>query len=346
MRLAAKIGALLSIAFITNAGAAEKVVIQNGSPVPGVAYVEFYVAKHAGFFAEEGLDVEIRYSQGAPQATQIAASNGADMGFFGFEPYLQGYASGMRGKFYYAYGDHNLFFIAVPENSDIKSIADLKGKKIGVSNMGSGSLIIARAMLRSAGIDPVPQMFVPVGIGEQARQALNSGQVDALSLWDFAYANLQRSGLKFRFFQHPEVGQINNQGIFISDAAVKANREKAIKLLRALVKSRIFIRENLDAALRIYWKENPAAKQGSSEKDAYEKGMAEMVFMSPIVNKTAPKEIGRFDIRGMAKYLDVMRQEGVLKGDLVSEDFVSNDLISAIGEIDPEPIKKRAREWK
>lgn len=328
------------------ANAADKLVIQNGSPVPAAAYLDIYVAQKAGFFKDEGLDVEMRYSQGAPQATQIAASNGADVGLVAFEPFLSGYSNGMRGRFIFSSNDYNIFFVGVPVNSPIKTVADLAGKKIGVTNMGSGSLIVARSMLRGANIDPNPSVFLPVGFGESTVQALNSDAVQALSLWDGGYAGLERGGLKLRYIHHPTIGPIGNGGLLVSEKTLKESREKLVRMLRAVVKARIFITENQDAALKLYWEANPAAKRGTSDQDAYEKGMAEIKFMSPYLKETPADQIGRFNIGGLDKYLGVMKDESVLKADLKPVNFATNELLDAIGKIDVEAVKSRARQWK
>ena len=94
----------------------------------------------SGFFKEEGLQVEVRFSTGGPQATQITASGGADVGQVTQEPAIEGYDKGIRGKMFYTQFTRLIYHVAVPADSAIQSIADLKGKKIGVSNMASASL--------------------------------------------------------------------------------------------------------------------------------------------------------------------------------------------------------------
>ena len=201
-------------------------------------------------------------------------------------------------------------------------------------------------MLRGAGIDPDPSVFLPVGVGDSALQALKSGQVQALSLWDGGYAGLERAGVKLRYIHHPKIGWTGNGGLFLSDNSIEKNRDKAVGIVRALVKARIFIRENLDAALDIYWQVNPGAKQGATEAEAREKGMAELQFLSPFLVEAEVDQIGRFDMEALATYLDVMKEEGVLSADITPQQLASNELLDEIGEIDVEAVRERARNWK
>ena len=128
-----------------------------------------------GAVQEEGLEVESRYSTGGPQATQIVASGGADIGQVTQEPSIQGYHRGIRGKIFYTQFTRLIYNFAIPVDSPIHSIADLKDKKIGVSNMGSASVIVARSALRYEKL-PVDNVFLPVGVGPNAVSALRGGR--------------------------------------------------------------------------------------------------------------------------------------------------------------------------
>jgi len=116
--------------------------------------------------------------------------------------------------------------------------------------------------------------------------------------------------------------------------------------VRGLVKARIFIKENLDAALKIYWQVNPGAKQGATPEEAYAKGMAELKFMSPYLTDIPVKDIGRFNLAEFEKYVAVMKEEEVLTADLKASDIVSNALLDEMGAIDPEPVRVLARGWQ
>lgn len=334
--------AILVLSSLSIAAASGTYIVQNGSPTPGVVALDVYVADQLGFFRDEGLAVKMHYSQGGGQAMQIAASGDVDLGRVPFEPYLSGYSQGMRGKFYMRTNYHNIFFIAVPNDSEIKDVADLRGKLIGVPNMGSAAIVVVRSMLGLAGLPTDNSVFLPVGTGASALQALKDGRVQALALWDAGYSALERIGAKFRYLQHPKIGRIGNSGFFISDSSLRKRRNDHVGFLRAIAKARLFITEYPEIALKIYWKEVPSARLGKTEEEQVANGLSEINFMNPFPKNIPAEAIGQFNFDQLAVYMDVMRDGGVLKADLKVTDVFSNELLDEIGKIDVPVMLKTA----
>src|SRR6202040_2549380 len=96
---------------------------------------------------------------------------------------------GVKVKNFYTAYQGNIYGIAVPEDSPVKTFADLKGKRIGVISMASAGVIIPRPLAAMNGLDPVRDVSIRVA-GEAAQTAalLRSHQVDALSQFDTQYA--------------------------------------------------------------------------------------------------------------------------------------------------------------
>ncbi len=344
--MAAGQAALLALgcAFGT-AHAADKWVLQAGVPAPNINLISIYVAQQACFFREEGLQVDIQYTSGAPLATQLVASSKADVGIVSYEPYLLGYDKGIRGKFIYQTFDQLIYFLAVSPDSDIKTAADLKGKKIGVSNMGSASLVIAKSMVRRAGLGPNDVTFLPVGIGDTAMAALRGGQIQALSLWDAAYAGLERAGNKFRYIDHPDIAAFGNGGIFTSDKTLADKRPQLERFTRALAKANLFMLANPEQTLQAYWLSNPAAKTGLDPATAVDKGMAEIRFKSPFFNRKKDEMFGTLDTVLYDKYQRIMKEEGSVPELVPASNFMDGSLIPAANKLDRDAIMQKARGW-
>jgi len=324
-----------------------KLIQQAGFPAPDLSNILNLIADKAGFSKEEGLDVEVRFSTGGPQATQIIASGGADVGQVTQEPPIEGYDKGIRGKMFYTQFTRLIYHVAVPADSSIQSFADLKGKKIGVSNMASASLIVARSALRKNGV-PIEDIFLPVGLADGAVAALRSGQVQALSMWTAAYASMMRVGMTFRFLYHPTVAEIGSGGFFASDKTLVEKREALIKFGRSMAKSTIFMLENPEATLRMYWKFNPAGKPPGTDEEALKRGMIEMNALLPLysVEKHTDKRYGLADVDGIQTYINLFQEEGVITRPLQASHLVTNDLIDEINKFDRAKVRELARSWQ
>ena len=77
---------------------------------------------------------------------------------------------GIKAKIFYTAYQTNGYGLAVPADSPIQKAADLKGKNIGVTNMASAGVIIARAQVAAAGLNPDPDVTIVVA-GEGAQPA-------------------------------------------------------------------------------------------------------------------------------------------------------------------------------
>jgi NitT/TauT family transport system substrate-binding protein len=75
-----------------------------------------------------------------------------------------------------------------------KTVADLKGKKIGVTAPGSSTNVMANFVLAKAGLKPSDVSFVGVGASSGAVAAMRAGQIDAMSNLDPVITLLTRSG--------------------------------------------------------------------------------------------------------------------------------------------------------
>jgi len=77
---------------------------------------------------------------------------------------------------------------------NFKTVADLKGKKVGVTAPGSSTNVMVNFVLARAGLKPSDVSIVGVGAGNGAVAAMRSGQIDAMSNLDPVITLLQRSG--------------------------------------------------------------------------------------------------------------------------------------------------------
>lgn len=348
-----KAGALVcAIGIMLTLGPAQaqekKFIVQGGASVPYIGFLPLYVGQQAGLFKEEGLEVEVRYSSGAPQGTQVTAANQADAAVVTVEPSINGYDKGIRGKIFSRINNELIYYIAVPEDSPIKSVEDLKGKKIGVASFGSAAVPVVRSILRAGGIEPQSDTILPVGVMDQAMAALRSGNVQALGLYDGIYFALERAGVKLRYFKHPTLATFGNTGLFASDETIKTKKDDLCKFGRAFAKASLFAETNPEAAVRLYWKAVPAAKRGADDAEALRNGLVEVAPMLTVFNVGFPPSAmyGTIDRAAFEKYMELNKQEGVLTAIPPVDAIVTKDFVECINKFDGDAVRKIARDWK
>jgi len=149
-------------------------------------YLPLTIAERLGYFKEEGLDVEISDFAGGSKALQALVGGSADVVSGAFEHTIDMQAKGQSIQAFVLQGRAPQIVFAVSNSAlpNYKSLADLKGKKIGVTAPGSSTNILANFVLAKGGLKPSDVSFVGVGTSAGAVTALRSGQIDAISNLD------------------------------------------------------------------------------------------------------------------------------------------------------------------
>ena len=115
---------------------------------------QFAVAQKLGWFAQEGLDVEVVPLTGSTDCFKFVATREFLITLPSMEPLAIARQQGVRIKNFYTAYQTPGYAIAVLAESPIQKLSDLKGKTIGVTNMASAGVIIARALAATSGLNP------------------------------------------------------------------------------------------------------------------------------------------------------------------------------------------------
>ena len=174
-----------------DAGDLKTVSIQiDGSAVP--YYAPLYLAQENGYFAEEGLNVEFYYAAAADIVKNVAAGN-VEFGFPNADAVVAAKAQGIPVKVVHTTYQEGLGAIIFGSDSGISTPADLKGKKVAVTSLGSANYFQLQAALESAGLTIDDVQVEIVGTGA-ILTALTEGQVDAIVFSKLRTIELNNSG--------------------------------------------------------------------------------------------------------------------------------------------------------
>ncbi|HEX2531195.1 MAG TPA: ABC transporter substrate-binding protein [Burkholderiaceae bacterium] len=145
-------------------------------------YLPLTVAEQLGYFKDEGLQVEISDFAGGAKALQALVGGSADVVSGAYEHTINMQAKGQPIVAFVLQGraPQIVFGVSTKTMPNYKTIADLKGKKIGVTAPGSSTNIMANFVLAKGGLKPTDVSFIGVGASAGALSALRSGQIDAI----------------------------------------------------------------------------------------------------------------------------------------------------------------------
>ncbi|HVA25880.1 MAG TPA: ABC transporter substrate-binding protein [Chloroflexota bacterium] len=166
-------------------------LVMSYSEIVGVHVTE-WGAKDAGIFDKNGLNVEIRLIESSLGVSallsgqvQIASMGGSEM-----------LAADVNGADLVAYATMSpVYPYKFEATAAIKTPADLKGKKIGISRFGSSSDVATRAWLKTVGINPSDVKFVQIGSLAARTAALKSGALDGAMASATSAPALESTGL-------------------------------------------------------------------------------------------------------------------------------------------------------
>jgi len=159
-------------------------------------YLPLTIAESLGYFKAEGLEVEIVDFAGGSKALQAVVGGSADVVSGAFEHTLLMQAKGQKLRAFVLQGRAPQIVLGINPKTmpGFKSVADLRGKKIGVTAPGSSTNVLANYVLAKAGVKPSEVSIIGVGAGTGAVAAMRAGQIDAISNLDPVITLLQRSG--------------------------------------------------------------------------------------------------------------------------------------------------------
>ncbi|MFS8204242.1 ABC transporter substrate-binding protein [Streptomyces sp. CWNU-52B] len=224
----------------------------------------YSVAKEEGFLADEKLDVKTINTDGSVAAIQAVASGSADITPADASAILAAREKGVPVVAVGGLVQNWPWRVATLPGSEIKSAQDLKGKKVGVISLASGSAPYARAVAADAGLDPEKDVdLLPVGVGSQALSALESGKVDALALYTQAYTTIELSGKKFDYLENSErFDGIRSLTYAVREDTLRDKKDQITRFLRASYKGMLFSAVNPEAAMKDGYKAFPAILSG------------------------------------------------------------------------------------
>jgi ABC-type nitrate/sulfonate/bicarbonate transport system substrate-binding protein len=242
-----------------NLKAAEKV--RYAYPAKSLNYLPLFLGKEKGIYAGEGIDLELVL---VTSRIQVTALTTGDLEFSGAQSQVSGAAAiGFPVKVVgFITVKPTFWLVGRPE---IRSIPDLKGKIVGITAIGSSTDTLARYIVRKYGLIPDKEVALfATGTTSNILAALNGGSVQAGMLSPPFHAMAKLMGFHILAYLGDHVEQ-SLSGVGTSEKMLRERPETVKKVLRGLLKSLRFIRQNREETVQYIlreWKvERPLAEE-------------------------------------------------------------------------------------
>jgi putative hydroxymethylpyrimidine transport system substrate-binding protein len=225
---------------------------------PNVDHLPIYVARHQGFFANAGLEIEIISPSETSDALKLAASGKVDLAV-SYEP--QTIIAAARGLDVMVIGrliEHPLTTLLFLKGRGINVPKDLAGKKIGYTVPGLMDVLLEAF----AKVNAIEQ-YEAINVGFAIVQSLAAGKVDAVMgpFKTYETVTMAQKGYDVGYFELEKWGIPDyDELIFVTSKQSLDKNLAAIKDFRRVIGQSIeYVRKNPETALSNYLKEVPEA---------------------------------------------------------------------------------------
>lgn len=287
---------------------------------PNAIHSFLYVAKEKGYYAEEGLNVNVRFPANTNDALSLTAAGKADMGiYYLHDTIITAANENIPVKSVGALVQSPLNIILSLKEKNITSPADLVGKKVGES----GSAISA-GMIKS-NIEYVGESndVELVDVGFDLMSSMTTGKVDATigCMINHEVPQMEAEGFEVQYYYPNEYGVPDYYELVLLTGTntLQNNKEKIQKFLRASKKGFVYTKEHPEEALQILL-DNQNEENFPLKKDVEQKSLD---ILLPVMETQNASFLSQ-DVQVWQNNIDWLKKEGVIKNDIAPEDIFEN----------------------
>jgi len=251
MRTKAAFRLLIAVALLLVAGAlplsrsaSAAETLRVGKAVPeAFSFVPLDIGMRKGFFAKQGLDIEAIAFTGDARMQQAMASDSLDIAL-GSGPAMAFIVKGAPIKAVAAMAGPPMLLAIVVRPDGPKTVADLKGKKIGVSTAGSLTYWLVSETSRRQGWGPKGIEIAPMGAMPGQIAAMKRGDIDG-SIMDIGNAfELEKRGEGRILVRFADIKDFHIHVIFATDKLIADRPELVRRFLKGWFETIAFMRGN------------------------------------------------------------------------------------------------------
>lgn len=325
-----RLGALLaagtmatSLVAFTAANANDDVILRLNF-TPWAMHAQYFAALEQGFYADEGLNVEIRPAASGQQNEVLIATGREHFGVSNADSFIKSRGAGLPVVAVMADQPDTPFSVITLEANDITGPEDMAGKRLAWFPSNVPGLIAP--LLASGGLTLDDVEFINVGRGTE-QQLLVSGGVDAIFGFFYGQAlTLNHMGYPTLAMPVRDYG-VEFQGniIYTNENLVENDPELVERFLRGTLRGLIWTRDNMDAAMDYIIAASPDRDHG------LEVEKLELIY--DFYNSDEYAEyFGRMSDEKWQSSIDILAESGDLETIPAPSDLYTNQFLERIPE--------------
>lgn len=284
-----------------SASLAARATVRLGMPSSDTYTAEWYgflAAKELGYWEDENLDVQLVATDGSGAAIEQLAAGNLDAAIPSMTSAVEAAGTGIELVNVYTYSYGAIFGMFGVGKNPPASIPELRGKTIGISEVGGGEVAFLNVALKAVGIDPIADVtIVPIGDGGATTvAAIDTGKVDAYaSAYNDVFA-MQVQGVAFKDLTPALFENYPARGIMTTPAFLKSNSDALARLARGVAKGTLFCNTNNAACEQMMRKTVPqqweVGKTGESQGSLrYARGLLQVKPRTDTFGQHGPAEM-------------------------------------------------------
>lgn len=310
------------------------------------SFYPFVAAQKLGYWDDENLDVELVPGSGSGALVEQMIAGNLPAGAPSLPSVVEGLGAGLDVIDIYTLSYGSVFAIWVPEDSDIKSVADLAGKNIGISEAGGGETSVLSSALQDVGIDPVSGVtLIPIGSGEATTlDAIQSGRVDAYSSSKNDGFSLEVSGVALREITPPLYAGFPGRSIIATPNGFEENKEALTRMARGVAKATLFCENNAAACQKFMQEALPEQWVGA---EAGKPSQGSLQFEEAVATTTVPEgeQFGRHNKAETEAFIKTIADITEGFGPVDVDKFLNSEILDAVNDFDRKAIIAEAQAY-
>lgn len=313
-----KTGAAATLPAVTFAQSAAAVSIQvDGAAVP--FYAPLYVAAERASFRTHGIDAKFLYASAAEIAKNVASGN-VEFGYPNADAVVAARASGVPLKVIHTTYQRSIGATLFKQSSGIKTFADLKGKRVAVTSLGSPNYLQLQLGLKNAGLS-VNDVKVEVIATGAIVQALQADQVDAIVFSELRRYNLEADGVKVGWISSNDFLPSFGNVVVVGDQLLRQKPGLARGVIQALNEGLAWTIDHPEDAIRLSIEKYAPTWKGQEAllSRAFKETFIPSVWQSPT---TKAAGLGAADMAAWQRSIDLLAENKVIPRRIPAEELV------------------------